>query len=372
MATVVETNNATQGGVEEQCTGELNTESQFIIASLNILAGIIAMFGNTLVLTAIYRTPSLRTVSNAFVASLAVSDFYIGLVIHTVWMARAILNIWQSDQFLSEMVHILSLQSIIASAYNLCAIAIDRYISIANVFKSQDIITPKRCAITISCIWVFSVAFATTRLFVHDPQILPYLWFSVQFLGILLPLNVIAYCYFRIFKIARQQKKKIAAENFKKEDATFIRKNNKAAWTAGIIIGLFVILGIPNFIIACVQSASTNPCFKIGMIPVWFWTAFIAYSSAACHPWIYALRNRDFRRAFSRIFRRSRISQGNMRTNMENSSRSRSEANWMLLIKMQDLRGALSKHIRSNILEQIERYTIILLQFVSKSEVQRC
>ena len=229
MATVVETNNATQGGVEEQCTGELNTESQFIIASLNILAGIIAMFGNTLVLTAIYRTPSLRTVSNAFVASLAVSDFYIGLVIHTVWMARAILNIWQSDQFLSEMVHILSLQSIIASAYNLCAIAIDRYISIANVFKSQDIITPKRCAITISCIWVFSVAFATTRLFVHDPQILPYLWFSVQFLGILLPLNVIAYCYFRIFKIARQQKKKIAAENFKKRGRDFYSEKQQSS-----------------------------------------------------------------------------------------------------------------------------------------------
>lgn len=348
MDVAMEANNTTQSGPAAQCTGELSTQSQFAVASLNAIAGIIAMFGNTLVLTAIYRTPSLRTVSNAFVASLAVSDFYIGLVIHTVWMARAILNVWQSDQLVSEVVQILSLQSLIASAYNLCAIAIDRYISIASVFQSQDIITPKRCAIIISCIWFFSVAFATTRLFFHDPQILPYLWFTVQFLGILLPLNIIAYCYFRIFKIARQQKKKIAAENIKKDDTSFILRNNKAAWTAGIIIGLFVVLGIPNFIIASVQSASKDPCFKIEMIRVWFWTAFIAFSSAACHPWIYALRNKDFRRAFSRIFRRSRVSQINFRSNNEKSCCNRSEANESCWLKCRTCVKALSKHFRAN------------------------
>lgn len=308
----MEANNTALSGSQEKCTGALSTESQYAIATLNAIAGITAMFGNALVIIAILRTPSLRTISNTFVASLAVSDFYIGLVIHPIWMLRTILNVWKSDQLLSEMVQILSLQSIIASAYNLCAIAIDRYISIVSVFRAQDIITLKRCKIVISCIWFFSFAFASIRLFVHDPEVLPYLWFSVQLLGIFLPINIIAYCYFNIFKIARKQKRKIATENMKREDRVSILKNNKAAWTAAIIIGLFVVLGMPNFIIACVQSASKNPCVKVKMIPIWFWTALIAYASAACHPWIYALRSKDFRCAFSRLFRRHNPSIGSV------------------------------------------------------------
>lgn len=301
----METNNTTFTETIKQCTGEITTEAQFVLASLNAIAGIIAMFGNALVLIAIFKTPSLRTVSNAFLASLAVSDFYIGLVIHPIWMARIIHNVWQSSHLLSEMVQILSLQSIISSSYNLCAIAIDRYICIVNVFRAQDIITPRRCTVAISCIWFFSVAFATTRLVVHDPQVLPYLWFCVQVLGIVLPMNLIAYCYFHIFKIARMQKRKIATENMKREDRVSILKNNKAAWTAGIIIGLFFLLGMPNFVVACVQSASNNLCFKVKMIPIWFWTAFIAFTSAACHPWIYALRSKDFRHAFAQLLGRT-------------------------------------------------------------------
>ncbi|KXJ06407.1 5-hydroxytryptamine receptor 1B [Exaiptasia diaphana] len=61
-----------------------------ILAVLCSLSGLVAVFGNVLVLLAIYTTRSLRTTSNLFIASLAASDLLVGSIMDPILAVRTI------------------------------------------------------------------------------------------------------------------------------------------------------------------------------------------------------------------------------------------------------------------------------------------
>ena len=64
-----------------------------IVVLIRILT-LVFTVGNALILLAIYRQ---KTVSNAFIASLGVADFSVGVIINPLWVSKSVLNIWQSD-----------------------------------------------------------------------------------------------------------------------------------------------------------------------------------------------------------------------------------------------------------------------------------
>ena len=94
-----------------------------------MISGFAAVAGNTLVLTAVYRTPSLQVISNYFITSLSAADLLVGLVVNLLLLAKTVLNITTGSP-LALAAEIASLQSITATVYNLCAISADRFIAI--------------------------------------------------------------------------------------------------------------------------------------------------------------------------------------------------------------------------------------------------
>lgn len=283
-----------------------------LLAIFHTASAIFSVCGNLLTLTAIRQTRRLQSISNYFIASLAAADFLVGLIVNPLFVARSILNIWDEHHALVVATEWMSMQTLIASTFNLAAVSLDRYIAVTSVFLYEEKVTTGRCIGVIAFTWIFSLAFSLLRWVVMDPLNLPKLWIAVAVVGYTIPFGVMAFSYYHIYKAARVQSHKIAvASNTISNEMRQFKKDKKAAWTVGIVIGLFVVLACPSLTIAGVQLLTTNNCLKIQMVRFWCWGALFSFASSACNPWVYAFRSREYKEAFESIFQSMRIMKRN-------------------------------------------------------------
>lgn len=295
--------NSSEGNYTKPCDGSLDLASSVILATLNIISGIFSVGGNTLVILAIARTPHLQRVSNYFVASLAVADFSVGLIINPLWAAKSALNIWKNQDPLTQAAEFMSMQTLCATTLSLCAVSVDRYLAITRVFFYEQYVDLRRCLVTIASIWFFSFAIPLPRLFITDPLDLPNLWIASSVTAFIIPFNIIAFCYWRIYQAAHAQAQKIE-NNSSANNSQATRKKireKKAACTIAIIIGLFLLFSSPAMILSSVQVFTTDKCSTLNLIRYWFWTVLVAFACSACNPWVYAIRSREYRSAFRRL-----------------------------------------------------------------------
>lgn len=282
--------------------------SDIVLASLHLMSAVATVFSNVIILISFYQTRALRTISNFFVVSLAVSDLFVGLavnpvyvVVHTTGITIDFSRVWPVR--LAE--NWLWIQTLITSTFNLTAISVDRYTAVTNTFRYTQIITKERCIFGAAFIWTFSILFASTRFLIHDIRYVPILWLNTTIFMVLLPLLVISYCYFHILRAARRQQRQIAVLSCVNpaHGSAVQLKNKKAAWTIGIIVGLFVLLWTPNLAISLGDVALVGSCKRLYLVIAWHFAAFVSFLSSCCNPWIYAARSREFRAAFKRVFR---------------------------------------------------------------------
>lgn len=299
---------------EEQCSGELDYVTSIILAILHSISGFMSVVGNFLVLLSVYQTPALQTVSNYYIASLAVGDFLVGVIICPLWVTKSALNVWRNQHPLTVAAELMSTQTLIISTFNLAAVSLDRYLAITKPYYYLQVMTLFRCVLSIGLIWAFSIGFACIRLLITEPTALPNLWIAVAIIGYTLPFVIISYSYYYIYKAANRQSRRIAEEgrtgSVASEDGQHgagpssieTKRHRKAANTIGIIIGIYLLLAFPSMVIAGIQLLTTNNCLKIRIVRFWFWGALFSFSSSAVNPWIYAVRSRDYRQAFKRVF----------------------------------------------------------------------
>ena len=286
------------------CTGgKLEDWAITTISVLTAMFSAAAIAGNTLVLIAIYRSPHLRVVSNFFLASLAMADLFVGLVIDPVLIAKTVKNVNSFDKNpLAIAAVVLSIQSVTATVYNLSVVSIDRYFAITVVFRYTEIITPRRCALTIAAVWVLSIFFGFSRFFVTDDKDLPVLWSAASVVTFIIPFCVIAFCYYKIFRVAKTQSRRIVAANtLSSQQWRQSKRDRKAAYTVAIIIGIFLAFFFPNLVLSSLQNSTTDECYKQRLDYYYFWFTILNFGGSALNPWIYGLRNRDFRNAFRKM-----------------------------------------------------------------------
>jgi len=84
-------------------------------------------------------------------------------------------------------------------------------------------------------------------------------------------------------------------------EAAEMLRNRKAAWTAAIVIGIFFVTFFPNVVFSCIDVATKDYCGKAQVYRHWLWGIFLAFSSAAWNPFVYAARIREFRHAFKKL-----------------------------------------------------------------------
>ena len=157
--------------------------SSTILALLNIISGVLAVSSNLLVLTAISKFSALRTVSNFFIASLAVADISVGVLMNPVYASIFIVNATENNHPLRVTEHWLWLQTTVVSTFTLTAVSIERHIAVTKCFRYTEIVTLNRCIYGIASIWIFSILYASQRFLFHGDEDLPSLWIctTIQF-----------------------------------------------------------------------------------------------------------------------------------------------------------------------------------------------
>ncbi|XP_059489247.1 alpha-2C adrenergic receptor [Neocloeon triangulifer] len=134
-----------------------NSMMHIILASVVVtVLMIVVVVGNMLVIIAIATEKSLKNIQNWFIASLAVSDFFLGLVIMPFSLANELMGYWIFGPLWCDIHSALDVLLSTASIMNLCLISLDRYWSITQAIDYLKKRTPLRAAIMICLVWLLS------------------------------------------------------------------------------------------------------------------------------------------------------------------------------------------------------------------------
>lgn len=287
---------------DENCSPKLNAASSIVLASFNGVSGISTIVGNSIILLALYKTPSLQTVSNYFVGSLAGADLFVGLFANSLYVALSGFVSLQEIQELKDAETFFWLLTTTVTTFNLCFVAVDRYVAIIRPLRYPSEVTTKRFLKAITSMWIFALLFSTIGFYIPYSD-LPKLWIIGSFVTFLLPLGVLLFCYFRIYAIARAQNSRWKQQPafHRSAQVTEGLKNRKAAVTFAIITSFFVALFLPTLVINFVVIAVEGRCHRFRLNIAWFWAAALSYTSSTLNPWIYAIRMTDFKRAIKHL-----------------------------------------------------------------------
>ncbi|XP_076240478.1 alpha2-adrenergic-like octopamine receptor [Calliopsis andreniformis] len=133
------------------------TLPHIILASvLATLLMIVIVVGNMLVIIAIATEKALKNIQNWFIASLAVADFFLGLVIMPFSLANEIMGYWIFGYWWCDIHSAMDVLLCTASIMNLCLISLDRFWSITQAVDYLKKRTPARAALMIALVWLLS------------------------------------------------------------------------------------------------------------------------------------------------------------------------------------------------------------------------
>ena len=142
-----------------------------INCALNAPLMLIAIIGNSLVLVAILRTPSLRSPSTVFLCSLAVSDLLVGLIVQPVFIVRVL-------KFSPSLVNANKILPALACGVSLCTMAtisVDGFLALHCHMRYPDLVTTKRATYISATIWFVCLNVFISILFwrgtIHFPTI---------------------------------------------------------------------------------------------------------------------------------------------------------------------------------------------------------
>ena len=299
---------------EENCSPNLTAAYSIVLALFNGVSGISTIVGNSIILLALYKTPSLQTVSNYFVGSLAGADLFVGLFANSLYVALSGFVSLQEIQELKNAETFVWLLTTTVTTFNLCFVAADRYIAIIHPLRYPEVITTSRLFRAIICMWIFAVLIASIPFYLRYSD-LPKLWIAGSFVTFFFPLAVLLFCYCRIYLVVKEQNSRLKTQPTfdRSTPSTEKLKNRKVAATFAIMTGVFVALFLPTLLVNFLGMTLQRQCHMVKLNMAWFWAAAVSYTSSAINPWIYAIRMADFKRAIKVLFSRALKTQHNVR-----------------------------------------------------------
>ncbi|XP_072044866.1 histamine H2 receptor-like [Amphiura filiformis] len=210
-----------------------------------------------------------------------------------------------------------------ASVNTLAFVSIDRYFAIVDPLRYVSKVTSTFITICITYCWIEAIWLAMMPIagwshyeYIPSEYICTVDWarysYTIFLLGYNLgiPVLIVLYCYARIFKVARDQSRKVAEQTVQVSGAgkPAAKKETKAARILFIVIGTFLTCWMPHSVTMLCNAYTQNHC----PIPEAYHTltVLLAHTNSAMNPILYGALNRQMRRAYWNILtflcRRSR------------------------------------------------------------------
>ncbi|XP_078364422.1 LOW QUALITY PROTEIN: melanocyte-stimulating hormone receptor-like [Oculina patagonica] len=288
-------------------------ETELLPASLIVALSFMCLMivaVNGLVIFMIYKKKTLRTITNMFLTSLALSDLMSGLVgipLLVICLVRGIIKVCVSSTVFIRF-------TAISSVCHVLLIACDRYIFIIHYMKYHALVTKRRAFVSIITAWLFSLIASLIQLswyLHHEIAVTEYeditedhnkkysLACIVLFFAT--PLLLMCYIYGRIFNISfkRNKSDRQLSKNLQQPSRSFLHE-----WRGRSVLLITVVIfagcWLPYFLAMLddyMEFSESSPmpvCVQRLLI-------FLAFFPPMLNPVLCTLAKKDFRRALKQV-----------------------------------------------------------------------
>ena len=275
----------------------------YFLIFLNSLCSIVAVILNSLVILTLVKTASLRTSSNIFILSLAISDFGVGIVTQPAYFCRLIAGLVKDAVFYNttRMIYFQSFNALITgSLLTVTAITIDRFLALYLHLRYQELVTSRRSYAAVAIIWTVSLSWSFLLATNKD-------WLNIlNDIFILIIVIIDVYLMIKISRVIRRHSAQIHSQQQINQPTMNIQRYKKTVNVMNYIIVLFLLCYMPSFVVYAVMYSLKTAGLKRG---IWFFyvahsASTIVFMNSAINPLIYCWRIEEMRNALFQIFRR--------------------------------------------------------------------
>ncbi|OQV25555.1 putative Neuropeptide Y receptor type 2 [Hypsibius exemplaris] len=295
-----------------------NVLIQVIICSLYFIIVICGVFGNGLVVFVVTRNKAMHTVTNIFIASLAVNDTIICALTVPLTPLYTFLEGWYFGSFMCHLFPLIQAASVYISTLTLTAIAVERFCVICFPFLPK--LTTKWACSIIVIIWSLSLFICLPYAFFMKYNVPTFEgrgprcdeeWpsFARRTFGTVslivqysIPLVVISFSYVSVWvKLRSQALKGLSSSQRGREPSAILRKRrtNRMLVAMVIIFGCcWLPLNLVNILNDYFPKTITDWDY---FVLVFFLSHVVAVSSTCYNPILYAWMNENFRKEFKAV-----------------------------------------------------------------------
>ncbi|XP_059803995.1 alpha-2A adrenergic receptor [Hypanus sabinus] len=133
-----------------------SVQAAVILTSVVAVIILVTIFGNVLVVIAVFTSRGLRAPQNLFLVSLASADILVATLVMPFSLANELMGCWYFGRVWCEIYLALDVLFCTSSIVHLCAISLDRYWSITQAIEYNLKRTPRRIKCIIVTVWVIA------------------------------------------------------------------------------------------------------------------------------------------------------------------------------------------------------------------------
>ncbi|KAL1396436.1 hypothetical protein pipiens_002691 [Culex pipiens pipiens] len=139
------------------------TDVRVIFITLYSLVFCCCFFGNLLVILVVTMSRRLRSITNFFLANLAVADLCVGVFCVMQNLTIYLIESWVFGDFLCKMYQFVHSLSYTASIFILVVICTERYFAIIHPITCKQILTSRRLRLVIVAVWITSAVYSVPK-----------------------------------------------------------------------------------------------------------------------------------------------------------------------------------------------------------------
>ncbi|XP_078363665.1 melanocyte-stimulating hormone receptor-like [Oculina patagonica] len=277
-----------QNDYDKNASNNFRLETVVIInCALNAPLMLISVIGNTLVLAAILRTPSLRLPTITLLCCLAVSDLLVGLVVQPLYIANRL----TANSSLHQALAIIAFAACAVSLWTMTAISVDRFLALHYHMLYPNLMTTHRAIYTSVSLWL--VAFLLSFLTFWSRNAFN---FASSF-SIVICLFISNVCYIRIYRVVRRHQLQIHVQQQAVESNAELSNQDmprltKSAKNTFIYYIVMILSYTPLFTSMSILAMSPNRWTN-----VWNFADTVAFMNSSINPFLYCWRLHELRTA---------------------------------------------------------------------------
>ena len=281
------------------------SESSWMFISLTCISVLIVVT-NVVLSVFVVTSARLRTCTNGFLVSLAVSDLLTGGLLYPIHLSGPNSPVAASGGYVSAFV-------LLSGVGNICLVTWDRYIAVTKPFQYRKIVKShfvKLIIITWTTALVISVLPIT---WLTNPDVVIHKVYLFCLMGffVVIPYAAIFFAYYKIGQRLKRQYQKIRNYCANSPQSRRVKSETKVAKVFLAIVILFVLSWLP-----IIYMTTVNIVDRPDLSPVALQTAslFTVALSSLANPLLYAFMKEDFRREFAKrsSVRRRPVSESGM------------------------------------------------------------